>query len=361
VAVRGARPNFYAFLLAGAGLACSLDPREVSTGANPSASSNGNAAGGTDGRGGSSASPPAARGNPPSIPFDPSDTDDPSERDELDTSVSLDSEFSALVAQEAPWGDLRVKVARARLYRGPRPAELASRISFSEQNLYAVLDINITQLGNELTDLTARNTWDLILADGTRLPPLNPLGVSIVTGDSPTVHSYYPAEEGTAFEGAALEVNGADRATFEPLRIPLDTEQVFEHEIELSSLVGQLVAPVAEGEVSFEVLDASYGINLLQLGRRAPRGLRLVMLNCRVRFLGSFSLSFSSTRDGPRVSVDGNALASIVGDIDTIPSGGFIDFVTVYEIDPAATGFDVVFDTGDTAFTRLPVVLPPAQ
>jgi hypothetical protein len=356
VAVRSTRPNFYAFLFAGAGLACSLDHREVSTEAKPSASSNGTGTDDTGGTGGSSFSPPAARSNPPrEIPFDPSD---PSERDEVDPSLPIDSEFSGLVVQSAPWTDLQVKVTRARLYRGPRPTGLTSSISFSERNLYAVLDINITQLGSELVDYTQRDTWDLILADGTRLPPLNPLGVSIVTGDSPTVHSYYLANEDITFEGAALEVNGSDRETYEPLRIPLDTKQVFEDEIELSSLVGRLVAPVAEGELSFEVLDASYGINLFQLGARAPLGLRLVRLNCRVRFLGSFSEAFSSSQDGPRVSVNGNALASVVGELGLIESGSFVDFVTMYEIDAAATRFDVVFDTGDTAFARLPVVLP---
>jgi hypothetical protein len=119
------------------------------------------------------------------------------------------------------------------------------------------------------------------------------------------------------------------------------------------------VAPATEGRrLTFEVLDASYGVNLLQLGRRAPRGLRMVLLNCRVTFFGGFSQSYRSDRDGPQVSVNGNALASVVSRIDTIDAGESVDFVTVYEIDPAATGFDVVFDTGDTEFTRLPVVLP---
>jgi hypothetical protein len=270
----------------------------------------------------------------------------------------FEREFEALVEQAAPWGGLEVKVTGARLYRGARPEDLAPLVQYSANNVYAVLDINITQLANGETNYTNRNTWDLILADGTRERSVNSLGVTIVTGDSPTVKLYYSATEDTSFVGAALEVNGADRTTLEPMRIPLDTAGAFESEVELTSLVGQVIAPMAEGDLSFEVLDASYGANLIELERRAPVDQRLVALNTRVSYSGAFSKSFSAVDDGPKLSVNGNSLSAREGEIDTIPSGGSIDFLTLYAIDEDATEFDVVLDTGDEVFVRLPVVLP---
>jgi hypothetical protein len=99
-------------------------------------------------------------------------------------------------------------------------------------------------------------------------------------------------------------------------------------------------------------------VNLREQERRAPIDQRFVALNTRVGYSGSFSESFSAIDDGPKLSVDGNTLSAVEGEIDTIPSGGSIDFLTIYAIDETATTFDVVFDTGDAVFVRLPVVLP---
>jgi hypothetical protein len=77
------------------------------------------------------------------------------------------------------------------------------------------------------------------------------------------------------------------------------------------------------------VLDALYGVNLREQEQRAPVDKRLVALNTRVAYSGNFSESFSAVSDGPKLSVDGNTLSAVEGEIDTIPSGGTIDFLTI--------------------------------
>lgn len=275
-----------------------------------------------------------------------------------DAPAAFEREFAGLVVQSAPWADVQVKVTRARWYRGKRPDDLASRVTFSESNVYVVLDINVTELGNFERDYTTRDTWDLILADGTRLRSVNSLGVNILTGDSPTIPLYYLATEDTPLAGASLEINGTDRETFEPMLIPLDRQASFESEIVLSSLVGQVITPTAGGDLTFEVLDAAYGVNLTRAGRRAPRDRRLVLLNCRVSVSSIFGKSYDGTVEGPRVSVNGNSQAATEGALDTIYRDESIESQTLYEIDAKATAFDVIFDTDGETFTRVPVPLP---
>jgi hypothetical protein len=262
--------------------------------------------------------------------------------------------FEGLVIQAAPWGDLEVRVTGARVFLGERPEDFSGSLFF-ENVEYAVLDVNVTALGNDETDYRQRNTWDLILADGTRDRSINPLGLLIAGGDSPTAHLYYSSAD---FTGAALELNGAERGVLEPLRIPLDVPQTFESDAAVESLAGQVVAPTGEGDLQFEVLEARYGVNLPELGRRARIDTRMFSLNTRVGYSGSFSKSFSSTSDGPKIVVDGNTIEAVEGDIDTIPSGDTIDFLTIFEFDEEVTEFELTFDTGDGVLTRVPVVLP---
>lgn len=275
-----------------------------------------------------------------------------------DSPAPFSREFDGLVEQAVPWSGLEVQVTGARLYRGERPEELAPLISFSPASVYAVLDIQVTQLANAETDYTERDTWDLILADGARLRPINALGLRIVTGDSPTARLYYRAEEDTDLAGAVLELNGSERATLEPALIPLDVRTTFESHVELIELIGQTIEPQGAGELSFEVLEATYGVNLPELSVRAPIDKRLLALTTRVGYSGNFSESFNSVDDGPKVSVNGNTIESREGDIDTISSGDTIDFLTIYEIDEGTVSLEILFDTQDETIARVPVALP---
>lgn len=165
-------------------------------------------------------------------------------------------------------------------------------------------------------------------------------------------------EEDTDLARAALELNGSERAALEPARIPLDVPATFESYLELTELIGRVVEPMDTGELSFELLEATYGVNLPELSLRAPIDKRLLALTTRVCYSGSFSESFNSVDDGPKVSVDGNTIESREGDIDTIASGDTIDFLTIYEIDEGITALEVLFNTQDEVITRVPVALP---
>jgi hypothetical protein len=271
--------------------------------------------------------------------------------------ATIDREFADLVTQSAPWGDLEVSVIGARLYRGERPDDLPKDSKFSEDTVYAVLDVKI-EAGDNETDYRDRDTWDLILTDGMRVPPVNPLNVLLEPGDAPTVSIYYEVEEDSDFRGAELELNGAEREKFEPLRIPLGIEGEFESQAKLPGLVGQTFEPVEDGELSFEVLDAVYGVNLIASGRRAPRDQRLVALTVRVGYEGNFSHSFSTDDEGPRLSYNGSSHVSDDNQIDTIEGGESQEFTLVYSVDENVDELDVVFNTGDPDLDRVQVDLP---
>src|SRR6185295_1682532 len=115
-----------------------------------------------------------------------------------------------------------------------------------------------------------------------------------------------------------------------------------ESEIELSSLVGQVIAPTAGGDLTFEVLDAAYGVNLMRAGRRALRDRRLVQLNCRVSASGIYGEAYD---EGPKLSVNGNSQAAVEEPLVAILGGESIESQTFYDIDAKATAFDVIFDT----------------
>jgi hypothetical protein len=270
---------------------------------------------------------------------------------------AIDRELTDLVIQSAPWGDLEVSVTGARLFRGERPDTLPKSVKFSADQVYAVLDVKI-EAGDQETDYRDRDTWDLILGNGKRVTPVNPLDVLLLPGDAPTVSIYYEVEEDADFSGAALELNGTDRETFEPLRIPLGSAEEFESEVELPALVGETFQPFEDGELTFEVLDAVYGVNIAESGRRAPRDQRLVALTVRVGYEGDFSYSFSTDDDGPRISFNGSSHEADNGRIETIGSGDTEDFVLIYGVDEDATEFDVVFDTGDPEVERVAVEVP---
>jgi hypothetical protein len=314
------------------------------------------ACGGDDGSGATPETPAGGGGSGGNSEDD--EDDGTSETIENNRPEPFVTEFEGIVEQAAPWSGLEIRITGARTFRGEKPADFEGAL-FITTAVYGVVDVNITQLGVNETDYSQRDTWDLILADGTRERPLEDLGLVIAPGDSPTGHLYYSATNGLEFAGAVLEVNGADRTTLEPLRIPLDMPATFESVADVTSLVGQTVTPTSEeGELSFEILEATYGVNLPAQSDRAPFDKRLFRVVTRVSYSGTFSESFSAINDGPKVVVGGVAFDAEEGGIDTIPSGGSIDFPMLFHIDEGVTAIELEFDTQDGMTTRLPVTLP---
>jgi hypothetical protein len=279
--------------------------------------------------------------------------------DQVAATGAFDRKLSGLVTRAAPWGDVEIRVEGARLQRGDKPANFPSHVVFTKRAVYAVLELQLEAKGESATDYRERNTWDLLLADGTRVSSLNPVGALLEPGDSQTVSLFYQVEDAANLRGAAVEINGSERDVLEPLSIPLDEERDFESQVELRHLVGESFDADDGQELSLEIVDAVYGVNLLSSGRRAPLDQRLVQLTVRASNTGASSLSFDAREDGPRISLDDDSIVAAEGQVEKIKSGATREFVMVYAIDEAVRQFDLVLDLDDEAGSCVSVELPP--
>jgi len=262
-------------------------------------------------------------------------------------SGAFDRKLSGLVTQSAPWGDVEIRVEGARQLRGDKPANFPRGVVHSKKAVYAVLELELEAKGKTATDYRERNTWDLVLADGTHVSSLNPVGKLLEPGDSPTVSLFYELADDASLRGAAVEINGSERDVLEPLSIPLDEERDFESQVELPELVGESFQPGNAGDLSFEIVDAVYGVNLLSNGRRAPLDQRLVQLTVRAANTGGSSVSFDTEDDGPRISFDDKSIVADEVQVEAIESGESRRFVMIYAIDEGVSEFDLVFDASD--------------
>jgi hypothetical protein len=262
-------------------------------------------------------------------------------------SGAFEAKFDGLVTQKAPWGDIEISVEQARLLRGAKPAGFPSAAKHSSSDLYAILDVQLDGSGDQENDYSKRDTWDLMLKDGTRVKPLNALGVVLPPRGSKSAALFYKLDNDAKLEGASLEVNGKDRDALEPLAIPLDQKTVFASQAEVEDLMGRSFEPEDDSGLRFQILDAQYGVNLVDSGRRAPRDQRLVELKLRVGYEGSRDeVSFSSTSDAPQLAFKGRTFAPEAFDTGTIANGDTRDFVLVYPIAEAASHIDLTLDGG---------------
>jgi hypothetical protein len=269
---------------------------------------------------------------------------------EIPATGDFEIAFDDLVTQAAPWGDVEISIEKARLVRGDKPAGFPSDVKHSDKAVYAILDLQLEAKGSTETDYRDRDTWDLLLASDKRVTPLNPVGELLLPGDEPKVSLFYEVSTDVSLRGASLEVNGSERDVLEPLQIPLDDKKAFESQVELSEIVGESFEPEDDGEWTFEIVDASYGVNLEDSGRRAPRDHRFVELTVRVGHEGDSSKSFA-IGDAPRLAIGERSVAPEDFDGERIDGGESLDFVMVYAIDEDASDFDLVVDMGEDLFT----------
>lgn len=273
---------------------------------------------------------------------------------------AFERKLDSLVTQKAPWGDIEISVEKARELRGAKPEGFPTEVKHSKTAVYAILELTLDSKGDQENDYEERDTWDLVLKDGTRVKPLAPLGVVLAAGGTKNVSVFYKVEDTAKLEGASVEINGSDRATLEPLSIPLDAKGKFASQVKLPDLVGETFEP-DDGSLRFEILDAVYGVNLEETGRRAPRDQRLVQLKVRVGYNGDDDqVSFSSSEDAPRISIGDKTFAPDAFDTKTIDNGETRDFVMVYPIAETASRMDLVLDAGQEEMEtgiRLPSLL----
>jgi hypothetical protein len=262
-------------------------------------------------------------------------------------SGAFELELESLVAQKAPWGDIEISVDKARLLRGAKPEGFPSAAKHSTSDLYAILDVKLDGKGDQQNDYSQRDTWDLILKDGTRVKPLNALGVVLPPESSKRTTLFYKVDDDAKLNGASLEVNGKDRDALEPLAIPLDQSSEFASQAEVKELIGKSFEPDDDSGLRFQILDAQYGVNLVDSGRRAPRDHRLVELKVRVGYEGSSGeVSFSSVSSAPRLAFKDQTFSPDAFDTRTISSGDTRDFVLVYPIAEAASHIDLTVAGG---------------
>jgi hypothetical protein len=279
-------------------------------------------------------------------------------------SGAFETKLTSLVTQKAPWGDIEISVEKARLLRGAKPEGFPSAAKHSTSELYAILDVKLDSHGDLENDYSKRDTWDLMLKDGTRVKPLNALGVVLPADGSKNATLFYKVDGDAKLDGASLEINGKDRDALEPLAIPLDQKREFASQAKVQDLIGKSFEPDDDSGLRFEILDAQYGVNLVDSGRRAPRDQRLVELKVRVGYEGSRDeVSFSSTGNAPRLAFDGQTFSPDAFDARSISSGDSHDFVMVYPIAEAASHIDLTVDGGKERLERdieLPSLLDQA-
>lgn len=306
---------------------------------------------------------PASETAEPKEPVEPdgvSETEPAAQPDEdvadAEPAEPFSREFEGLVKRTVNWGGLQVSVTGARVSRGDAPAS-----AWAPEAVFASLDIQIENVMAAETDYRYRDTWDLILADGTRVLSLEPLGVLLSKGDSPTVSMYYPVDEDTELSGAALELNGSSRDSFEPLQLKLDGDQEAEIEYELTQAIGQVFEPQPEASrtLRFEVTDARFGKNLFEFNSRAARGTQLLALGFKVTYFGPFSEAFDADL-APKVSFNGSTHPSYYSGAEVIDAGEPAEFILLYHVDEDVTEFDLVFDTRDGEVHRFGVKLSEA-
>jgi hypothetical protein len=276
-------------------------------------------------------------------------------------SDTFETQLESLVTQKAPWGDIDISVEKARLLRGDKPAGFPSQATHSKSSVYAILDLKLQSNGDQENDYQKRDTWDLLLKDGARVKALNPVGVVLPSRATKTVRLFYKVADNAKLNGASLEINGSERDALEPLPIPLDEKSTFASQVELSELLGESFQSDSDSGLSYKIVDAVYGVNLEDTGRRAPRNERLVELTVRVSYDGdSDETSFDDDKDAPRLAFDDNVFAPDAIAVRTIQSGKSHDFALVYRIEEDTSYVDLVFDSGDFQDRwASDIVLPP--
>lgn len=195
--------------------------------------------------------------------------------------------FAGMFGQEVQWSALRVSVLDARIERGmDREQESTDEWGFptylGPADIYVELDVKIRSEDKDIVDFSTRATWDLILADGTRVMPANVLGLLISPGDTARTTLRYVVDDVIDLAGTSLELNGEERGNLEPEHIPLDAKHERQFPLRLTEAMGQVIEPqgdFADRGVKIEVIDARYDVNDPILGVRTPEGRRFVWLD----------------------------------------------------------------------------------
>ena len=96
-------------------------------------------------------------------------------------------DFPALITQSVRWASVDVRITKAQQVRGASDVVDSEDTGQLDPNqIYVRLELAIANKDTTETNYYDRATWDLKLANGTRLTSVNPLGVSVLPGDEAT-------------------------------------------------------------------------------------------------------------------------------------------------------------------------------
>lgn len=265
--------------------------------------------------------------------------------------------FAGMFGQQVQWAALRVSVLDARIERGmdaeqESTDEWGFHTYLEPADIYVELDVEIHSEDKDIVDYSTRATWDLVLADGTRVMSANALGLMISRGDTATTTLRYVVDDVVDLAGASLELNGEERADREPERIPLDAAYVRRYPQLLTEAVGKVIEPTVRNDrgdllgVRFEVLDAVYDVNDPVIGARVPVDQRIVRMDVVATGVGDHA---KVDDDDFLIVVDGRSYAVADGvPVEFLDAGLSANFHVVFTVDPTARRFEVVFRTWNT-------------
>jgi hypothetical protein len=263
--------------------------------------------------------------------------------------------------QSVRWAALDVRVTAARQVRGIEDRVVVGYGTFDGETvvaldpaqIYVQLDLELTNRGREEHVYEYRDTWDLLLASGQRLMPVDGLVVRILPGDATTAQLHYALDAEVDLTGSSFELNGGSRTSHESELIPLDAPYSQQYPRRITSMVGQHSTFVADSNgATVDIDEAVYDVNYERVSR-APKGKRIVWL--KLAFTSTHKNGGHYSSDDIRLVIDGRAQTAIVWDHAIIDAGETVAFPHAFEVDADATSFEIVFPDGTTEGKRFAV------
>jgi hypothetical protein len=224
-------------------------------------------------------------------------TDDP---DDEEPPPPFSRPFAGLVANEAQWSNVKVALVAARVERGMDEFWNEARDwRIDAKQVYAELEIALTNLTPRDVVLRDRQTWDLVLPDGTRVEQFNIFSASLSPLGTTSYTLRYAVDETFDFAGGQLELNSPERGDRHPERIPVDAPYEADIDVVLSELQGMVLESTRPDDykrLRAEILSARVSRNSLVEGR-APYGKLFLDLEVEITVLrGVFGVNIQNDR-----------------------------------------------------------------
>lgn len=266
---------------------------------------------------------------------------DPSEGTGGDSSTAATPEsfsrpFTALVSQPVPFSASIITVASASVNRGQSNA-------VPPDVTYVQLDFTVQNTSATDLDYSWRQTWDLVLADGTRVPPSNPLGIKVAGHHTGKGSLRYPVDATVSLTGAAVILDGGERGVVEPERVPLDSPWSSRYPTSIPSLLGA-TSTSADAIRSLELTVSKATVSLNDPDEyRAELGKKFVRLDLLAKNLSSFRGGSNLMDDSFRIIVDGLSLAPENFINELLDPQTTMNVPVIFQIDEASMSFDIRF------------------